>query len=53
MRISCGVRDLSREGAGLRLTGMTLIPIDFNYLSTASGTRSVAITFGDTATSPG
>jgi hypothetical protein len=26
---SCGVRDLSREGAGLRLDGMTLLPIDF------------------------
>ena len=26
---SCGVRDLSREGAGLRLNGMTLLPVDF------------------------
>jgi len=25
----CGVRDLSHEGAGLRLNGMTLLPIDF------------------------
>lgn len=26
---SCGIRDLSGDGAGLRLTGITLLPIDF------------------------
>jgi hypothetical protein len=26
---ACGVRDFSREGAGLRLNGMALLPIDF------------------------
>ena len=26
---SCGVRDLSRDGAGVRLYGMALLPTDF------------------------
>jgi hypothetical protein len=26
---SCGIRDLSREGVGLRLNGMKLLPMDF------------------------
>ena len=37
---SCGVRDLSRDGAGLRLNGLVLLPIGFGL--SLDGLRSVA-----------
>ena len=37
---SCGVRDLSRDGAGLRLDGLVLIPTVFTI--TFDGGRTVA-----------
>jgi hypothetical protein len=37
---SCGVRDLSRDGAGLRLNGLVLLPIGFGL--SLNGLRSVA-----------
>jgi hypothetical protein len=36
----CGVRDLSRDGAGLRLNGLVLLPIEFGL--SLNGLRSVA-----------
>jgi hypothetical protein len=35
---SCGLRDMSYQGAGLRLQGLVLLPIDFSML--LRGSRS-------------